>query len=201
MNKKNEQARKELDAILAGLMTDKKRVVNDKKLLAIQRATESNKKLKEQDPVEYFNKRSKIVKDAYKNPETQLNFKLSIQKRNEKDGYHDMIKTARGIEARSEEGRARRRKQGKEFFESERGDKLRQEQSKRASAKARPIVTPEGIFRSMAETINYYIEHQLVTNKNPAACGHKIRAWIKDKPTEYYYITKEEYIMLTGKEL
>jgi hypothetical protein len=52
---------------------------------------------------------------------------------------------------------------------------------------SKPVKTPIGVFPSLGETARTY-------NK---AVG-TVQYWLKTKPTEYYYITKEEYEQLKG---
>jgi len=59
-----------------------------------------------------------------------------------------------------------------------------------------PCITPLGVFRSGVEAGLAYNKQRSVTNGKNAVNG----ALKKGKPG-YKYITKEEYIMLTGKEI
>lgn len=52
------------------------------------------------------------------------------------------------------------------------------------------IVTPDGIFLSRGKAAEHY-------NVNPVVITHRCQRYPKD----YYYITQEEYIMLTGKDV
>lgn len=61
---------------------------------------------------------------------------------------------------------------------------------------AKPIITPVGVFAAAADAAR---EYNKIRNFNNG------KTWIanqlKKNPTEFYYISKEEYIMLTGKEI
>jgi hypothetical protein len=59
----------------------------------------------------------------------------------------------------------------------------------------KPIITPLGIFMSLKEAGIEYSKSGLINATN------HLRKRIKEKWDGYYYITKEEYILLTGKEL
>lgn len=60
---------------------------------------------------------------------------------------------------------------------------------------ARPVVTPTGVFAALVDAGQAYNQ---IRNFNNG------RKWVinqlKVNPKEFYYITREEYIMLTGKE-
>ena len=60
--------------------------------------------------------------------------------------------------------------------------------------RGRPIVTPLGIFASRKLASEAY----LASGKLNAMKW--IEKWLKTDSTNFYYISKEEYIMLTGKE-
>lgn len=62
--------------------------------------------------------------------------------------------------------------------------------------RAKPCITPLGIFATGAEAGQAYNKQRGVTNGNNAVCG----ALKKGKPG-YKYITVEEYTRLTGKEI
>jgi hypothetical protein len=64
-----------------------------------------------------------------------------------------------------------------------------------AILKYKPIVTPFGVFKSKKDSVSFYNEKNNVTNGNDS-----ISYKIKKYPEQYYYITQEEYIMLTGKD-
>ena len=51
----------------------------------------------------------------------------------------------------------------------------------------KPIVTPAGIFPSNKHAEDHY--------------GFELAYWRKKKPKEFYYITKGEYILLTGRDI
>jgi hypothetical protein len=102
----------------------------------------------------------------------------------------DAISVARKGKKQSAETRAKN-------SASNKGKKLSTDHCKKVSASligtrrgAKPVVTPFGIFDSLKNTA-------LNLNKHVDT----IARYIKLYPKEYYYITKEEYIMLTGKDI
>jgi hypothetical protein len=56
--------------------------------------------------------------------------------------------------------------------------------------RSKPMVTPDGIFGSRKEAAEFYQVKTPVMNY-----------YMKKYPTEYFYISQEEYIMLTGKDI
>lgn len=69
-------------------------------------------------------------------------------------------------------------------------------------ARLKPIVTPYGIFNSLDSASNEIHSNKYLENrKTMLSVKAFIRSKINSKSTEYYYITKEEYIMLTGQEI
>jgi hypothetical protein len=61
--------------------------------------------------------------------------------------------------------------------------------------KRKPIVVPYGIFRSRKEAAEKGFELGIIN------ASKKIDSNLKKDPANYYYISKEEYFTLTGKEL
>jgi hypothetical protein len=65
-----------------------------------------------------------------------------------------------------------------------------------AQKRCKPIVSVEyGIFLGKKHLVEY------MKSVGVGNAGGKLDNWLKTKPTEFYYITKEEYIMLTGKDV
>jgi hypothetical protein len=77
--------------------------------------------------------------------------------------------------------------------QKEQGEKKRKDPSFKKvvrAIKCKPIVGKDGIFDSRKSVAEFYkVDPTTVSN------------WLKHKPTEFYYISQEEYIMLTGKEI
>jgi hypothetical protein len=59
-----------------------------------------------------------------------------------------------------------------------------------AKRNIKPLITPNGPMRSRRDVANFY-------NIDITTLG----SWLHKKPNEFYYITQEEYIMLTGKDI
>ena len=195
------KAKQELDAILNSLMTEKRMKQNDRKLIAVNLATEKHKKLKQEDPEAFFDKRSHISKTVFSKPEIRENHKQAIAKRDANPKYKENVKNARKREAQSEEGRLRRSMQQQKFIQTKEGQEQIRRASIRQSAKAKPLICPFGIFRSVSILSQHILDNKLFPkNSNKMAVGHKIRKLIRDDPANYYYISIEEYIMLVGKD-
>ena len=69
-------------------------------------------------------------------------------------------------------------------------------------ARLKPIVTPYGIFNSLDSASNEIHSNRYLENrKTRLSVKAFIRSKIKIASKEFYYITHEEYIMLTGKDV
>tara|TARA_R110000868_G_scaffold15887_1_gene72003 strand:- start:8 stop:475 length:468 start_codon:yes stop_codon:yes gene_type:complete len=69
-------------------------------------------------------------------------------------------------------------------------------------ARFKPIVTPFGVFNSLDSATEYVYNNKLLPTRHTIpSIKNYIRSKTKLQPKEYYYISKEEYIMLTGKEI
>jgi hypothetical protein len=69
-------------------------------------------------------------------------------------------------------------------------------------SKFKPIVTPYGIFNSLDSASNeIYLNNFWPNRKTVISVKGLIRSKLKINPKEFYYITKEEYQRLTGKEI
>jgi hypothetical protein len=69
-------------------------------------------------------------------------------------------------------------------------------------ARFKPIVTPYGIFNSLdSASIEIHLGKFLSNRKTVISVRTFIRSAIKNASKEFYYITKEKYIMLTGKDI
>jgi len=67
---------------------------------------------------------------------------------------------------------------------------------------SKQCVTPYGIFWSRADAAKYIFENNfLPTRKTESSVMALLVSKFKNNTKEYYYISKEEYIMLTGKEI
>jgi len=201
-----EQARQELDAILAGLMTEKNMKQNDKLIISNNAAA----KLRSQDPIwlekqrqrnlevtsrpewrektasrnrelaknkEWIKWRAEQMK-AYANSEEGKAQRSEQQKKNWENNYESM---AKALKDRYEDG-----KLSKKISESLKNSAACKANGKRNK---KPMMTPDGPFPSRVEAAAFYKKDKSVMNGR-----------MKKYPDQYYYITQEEYIMLTGKD-
>lgn len=58
----------------------------------------------------------------------------------------------------------------------------------------RPFKCPFGVFHNRSEAARFAKDNNLFTNAQ-----RKLEGWTKEKPTEYYFITHEEFNKLKGK--
>ena len=71
-----------------------------------------------------------------------------------------------------------------------------------SEARMKPIITPFGTFRSLDSATEYVHNNKLLpTRQTYVSVKACLRSKLKIEPKEYYYISKEEYMMLTGKEI
>jgi hypothetical protein len=87
-----------------------------------------------------------------------------------------------------------RKEVGKKLSQNKEWCKAAGERNKKRCMK--PIFTPEGIFAGLNLAAKRYNEI-----KNQKSTQNWLMNQIKNDPTNFYYISKEEYIMLTGKEI
>jgi len=179
MSKANDDARKELDEILKGLMTDKKMKSSDKLLIA---TTISNRK-KAQN-IEFRKKVSNTKKGIKSGPFTEEH-RSNISKAQLKNGGN-------GPSNHTEESKIK-------ISESLSGRKYTKDHRAKISAgqkggKGRqPLLTPHGVYKSRIEAIKNLTG--VILN-----VARLIDKSTKIKNSGWKYITKEEYIMLTGKD-
>lgn len=128
------------------------------------------------DP-EFIKKRNEANRRSAKDPVAYQNRVEANRKRAQEQDW---------IEKNKEAGK--RLSQNKEWC------KAAGERNKKRCMK--PIVTPEGIFAGLSLAAKRYNEI-----KNQCSTQNWLMNQIKKDPTNFYYITKEEYIMLTGKEI
>lgn len=66
---------------------------------------------------------------------------------------------------------------------------------------AKPIITNQGIFISQIEAVKYILDNNILpTRKTLQSVSNWLRSQIKSNPKEYYHISIEEYVVLTGKD-
>ena len=69
------------------------------------------------------------------------------------------------------------------------------------NCRSRPIVTPMGVFASKKIAAEFYINNQQTTRKTIVSCVAWFDYQIKHFQSEFYFISREEYIILTGKDI
>lgn len=74
------------------------------------------------------------------------------------------------------------------------------DESKTKLAKAgwQPVMTEQGPFESRKAARQYYFDNKLTPCNTLGSTEQWIHRALKNRPTEYYYISREEYIRLTG---
>lgn len=136
-----------------------------------------------QDPV-YKERWTNSIKDAYADPELrqrQSDIHIGVIKSSE---HKENIRQARlNSPPRTEETRAK-------IGETQIGNNKR----------SKPVTTPYGIYSSLKNAGLALIELGVFTYK-PNKAAHSIREYIRDGVSGYAHISKEEYIMLTGKDI
>ena len=132
MSKKNDDARKKLDEVLAGLMTEKNMAKNDKKIIAIAYASHVSLN----DPIAIKNRADGIIKRS-QNPDWHKNRNKSLQDIFETEEWKKA--NSKGLEKREENG----------WLEKNRASNKK---------KQTPCITPLGIFSGVNEAGKYYDE-------------------------------------------
>lgn len=188
---------------LPGLSDEKLHSTNWTKVTAAKHATKVRLELQNQDPDVFRERQSATTKNNFKDPNVKLNHLKGIEKKNSDPKHKETMKIARKKEAQSQEGRLRRRKQAIGWLESTEGKEYLSKVLPGLSARrARPLVSIFGVFRSVNILSQYILDNKIFpTYSNKCAVSHKIRNLIKEDPANNFYITLEEYIMLTGREI
>lgn len=169
-----------LEAYMAGL-TEKKLKVSDNRLIGIELRSndpkwkKANQQRRIDDP-DYDKKVAQKISETYSTPEGR-----AIQS----------IKS----KPHSEEAKLKIAQANLGLVKSPEIRKKLSEKKKGNNNRARPIVTPLGIFPSRKHAIEIY----LASGRTNALKW--IEKWLKIDKDNFYYITKEEYIMLTGKDI
>lgn len=199
-----ERARQELDAILAGLMTEKKMKQNDKYVIhnnarannPIYKEKQKKSLLKTITDPDWKNKQSKRMKELYQNDEVYRNnlieghkkrinnpewirkHKENCEKRKNDPEYHEQMKQV-----------AVKRRSNKSWVEG---------QKRKAISQYNPISTPEGYFVKYTLGVIHYMK---VWNLKKGGADYRLRKLLDDvSNNQFKRISQEEYIMLTGKD-
>lgn len=146
---------------------------------------------KKQDSTWYDNlvkRNKKLVKDPVRNQKIKETVKQQYQDPVYKDYRTTIIKNVTQTEEWKKshsKGMNKREENG-----------WHEKNNAAAQKRCKPIVSTEyGIFLGK----KHLAEH--MTSLGIGNVMGKLDNWLKTKPTEFYYISKEEYIMLTGKEI
>ena len=127
---------------------------------------------------------SQAMKTRYKDKENLKNLNIGIQQREQDPNFQK--KRLEGIQRRTEDENWKTKnaeKNKRKWNDPE----YRNTMLNLPKTFRKPIVTPIGVFKSRKEAA-------IACNVD----GPRISLYIKTKSLEYYYITHEEYIMLTG---
>jgi len=200
---KEEDARKKLDEVLKGLMTDKNMMSNDKYLISANnrpsshyegsltdpkvRKTIETKRIEGVERAKAEGKYSSAQKERYKNPEERKKTGLASKK----SAQDPKVKERKSIAQTKAWADPSKRKKASESHKKQWADpsKRKQLSDTMKALRRKPIVTPDGVFIDQESAAIHY-------NLGEATIAYRRNKY----PKEYYYITKEEYIMLTGKD-
>jgi hypothetical protein len=172
-----------LEAYMAGL-NDKKLKSNDNNLIQLSNMIKTRG--------EEWKKKNAAV-DRSKSEEQCKQISISSKRTRSKDGWKDGFKESMAIRNSKEdyqhklqEGISKR---------TNNPDWIEKNKSK-AKKLCKGLVTPDGIFPSISGAIEFY------NNKRNSKYSE---SWLMTQrnryPTEYFTISQEEYIMLTGKDI
>lgn len=183
-----------LEAYLAGL-TEKKARISDNRLIATNnRSEEWHSKTAERNRKNATNDEiRKKIGDAHRGKKvSQETSQKRIKTLKENGNNHAWNK---GIPW-SEEVKEK-------LSKANTGKKIKEETKiklQTSSALCKPFVTPLGIFWTKSKAAEYYLENKLTANTTKGSTNVWLSRQLVKFPKEFYYISKEEYIMLTGKD-
>ena len=69
---------------------------------------------------------------------------------------------------------------------------------RRAKSCMKCLITLDGPFDSIKSAVMHYAEKLGFAD---SGARKRLYKWLREDPTNFYYISKEEYIMLTGKDV
>jgi hypothetical protein len=202
----------DIDAEFDGLEFDEVQInrvtgnINRSKTAEWKSAIKEKNIAQSKDP-EYLESLRKGIKTAWENPELREKHSKRMSEQHKDKNYTDAIK--KGIKKAWENPELREKKAEQNRIQSkdpeylkalhkgiekrDQGDWYEKNARKNTLTKSKPIVTPFGVFPSRIVAVKTLTD---VTN-----IGGKINKGIKEKDSGYYYITQEEYTILTGKEI
>lgn len=156
-------------------------------------------KAAEQDP-ERNRKISESKTELYKDPDFKEFVRDAIKQAMERPEVKENIEN--GIKLREENGWdeknaiAQRRPETRKKRSESLRNQTQEQKVRRAKAVQKPVMTPEGPFESLKAAGIHYNKIRNFNN------GEKyVWSRLKSKEDGYDYISKEEYIMLTGKDI
>jgi hypothetical protein len=126
---------------------------------------------------EWKSNNAQANKNRNLNPDNVIAFKQGMEKRSENEEWLKNVRYA--AQNRSEE-----------WLQSLRKTK---------AMEGTPIVTPEGAFLKFSDGVKYYMP---IWNLKKGGADYRLRKLLNDDNVkDYYRISHEEYIMLTGKDI
>lgn len=145
--------------------------------------------IRKNDPI--WQEKNKIAnQEKWKSKETKEKHLAGVRKATQNPNWREKVVKNNKAKVNDVEHRQRHQiaidKRGQ-------GDWYEKNARKNTLTKSKPIVTPFGVFSSRIVAVKTLTD---VTN-----IGGKINKGIKEKDSGYYYISKEEYIMLTGQDI
>lgn len=176
---------------LPGLSDDKllntnwNRVTGARQAVKIRETTgwkEKNEKRYE-DP-EYVQRVAKSISETYSTPEGRQ--KQSAKQHAQKEETKQKIRQAN----------LGKNRKGQDWIAAMKAKKLGQ-----PGKRVTPVVTPHGAFRSKRDAAEFYINNKLTTRSTLVSCICWLDTRIKQTDSGIKFITKEEYIILTGKDI
>jgi len=170
---------------------------HEKRTAAVREATKTDEwknkvavatEIRKNDPV-WLEKNKVANQEKWKNSETKEKHLASVRK-NAQDPVW-LEKVIKNNKAKVNDAEHRERHQ-EAIDKRGQGDWYEKNARKNTLLKSKPVVTPYGIFPSRIVAVK---------TSGVVNIGGKINKYVKIPDSGYYYITQEEYIMLTGKEL
>jgi hypothetical protein len=168
---------------------------------------QKNAKKRSKDP-EWLKKVAEDNRKKANDPEWQANHKKGLEKRAQNEEWRKNVangylkrQTAEVNEKIGDASRTRYndpewRAKHQETIKQRTNDPVWKEKQRLARLARTPaVVCNDGVFSTQQDAILFAKQQGL---KN---AGTKIRQWIANKENGYYLISREEYIMLTGKDI
>ena len=200
MEKTNEELA--LESYMASI-TEKKLAVSDNRLLGNAkrrnnpnwRKNQTQALLNAKETEHYKNSFDKAMHDRKQNPEYKKQAQEAVKRRDSNPGrLTEQADIMRNVRAHPDYKEKMQALHASEEWLSKNREKARKTY--------KPFVCPQGIFNSLKECVIYFIDNNVLpTRANRNSIVKWLNTKIKQEPTAYYYISQEEYIMLTGKDI